>query len=158
MADEAFNIAKGRVVELYNRVKSNDPANSAFIVVLLKTAEADATLRDYDDLASLLAGSNVEADFTNYARKTLTDSDLSALPSPDDVNDRYEVDIPDQTWTSAGGATNNTLAKLLVCYDSDTTGGTDSNIVPLTHHDFVLTTDGSNISAVVDSNGFFRSS
>lgn len=29
MADLVFNIAKGRVVELFNRVDANDPANSA---------------------------------------------------------------------------------------------------------------------------------
>lgn len=28
MASFTFNIAKGRTVELYNRVESNDPANS----------------------------------------------------------------------------------------------------------------------------------
>ena len=33
MADFVFNIAKGRVAELYNRVDSNDPANSAIIIV-----------------------------------------------------------------------------------------------------------------------------
>lgn len=145
-------------MELYNRVKSNDPSNSAFVIVLLKTAEADGTLGDYDDLSTLLAASNAQADFTNYSRKTLTDSDLAALPSPDDTNNRYEVDIPDQTWTSAGGASNNTLVKLLVCYDSDTTSGTDANIIPLTHHDFSVTTDGSNITAVVNSAGFLRAS
>ncbi len=29
MADFVYNIAKGRMVEFYNRVKSNDPANPA---------------------------------------------------------------------------------------------------------------------------------
>ncbi len=158
MADGVINIAKGRVVEFYNRVKSNDPTNAAFIVVLLKTNEGDSSLIDYDDLAALLAGSSVEADFTNYARKTLTDSDLAALPAPDDTNDRYDIDLPDQTWTSAGGASNNTLVKLLVCYDSDTTGGTDSNIIVCTHHDFSATTDGSNLTAVFNSDGFYRAS
>ena len=33
MANIVFNIAKGRVVELYNRVENNDPANSALILV-----------------------------------------------------------------------------------------------------------------------------
>ena len=28
MANIVFNIAKGRVIEYYNRVKSNDPTNS----------------------------------------------------------------------------------------------------------------------------------
>lgn len=31
MANIVFNIAKGRVVELFNRVDTNDPANSAII-------------------------------------------------------------------------------------------------------------------------------
>ncbi len=159
MADGVFNISKGRGVEFYNRVESNDPANAAFIIVLLKANETEADLVDHDDLSALLgAAGNTEADFTNYARKTLTDAELAALPAPDDSNDRYDVDLPDQTWTSAGGATNNTLVKLLVCYDSDTTGGTDANIIPLTHHDFSVTTDGSDLTAQFDAAGFLRAS
>lgn len=157
MADGVFNIAKGRVCELHDRVASNDPANSALVVVLLKTAEADATLEDYDTLSALLAGSNVEADFTNYARKVLTDSDISAS-AVDDTNNRREADIPDQTWSSAGGVSNNTTAKLLICYDSDTTGGTDSNIVPLVHLDYAETTTGGDITAVINAAGYFRAS
>jgi hypothetical protein len=143
------------VNEIHNRVNDNDPTNAALVVVLLQTAEADATLEDYDTLSALLAGSNSEADFTNYARKVLTDSDVAAT-SVDDTNNRQDADIGDQTYSSAGGASNNTLAKLLVCYDSDTTGGTDANIVPLTHHDFVITTDGSDIVAQINAAGYFR--
>ena len=156
MADEVFNIGKGRIGELYNRIENNDPANSAFIVVLLKVAEADATLRDYDDLGALLAGSNTEADFTNYARKVLESAEIAAMPSPDDTNDRYDFDLPDQTWTAAGGTLDNTLVKALICYDSDTTGGTDANIIPLTHHDFTPTTDGSDLILQFDAAGFYR--
>lgn len=155
MADGVFNVAKGRVNEIHRRVDGNDPANSALVVVLLQTAEADATLEDYDTLSALLAGSNSEADFTNYARKVLTDSDV-ATPTVDDTNNRQDADIGDQTYSSAGGASNNTLAKLLICYDSDTTGGTDANIIPLTHHDFVITTDGSDIVAQINAAGYFR--
>lgn len=158
MANQPFNIAKGRVVEFYSRVKSNDPTNSAFIVVLLKVAEADATLIDYDTLGALLAGSNTEADFTNYARKTITDADLAALPSPDDTNNRYDIDMPDQVYTSAGGATNNTLVKAIICYDSDTTAGTDANIIPCAHYDFAVTTDGSNLTMEINAAGFYRAS
>ncbi|NIR50011.1 hypothetical protein GWO43_16050 [candidate division KSB1 bacterium] len=157
MADGVMNIAKGRIVEFYNRVESNDPTNSAFIVVLLKAAEADATLEDYDDLSALLgAAGNTEADFTNYARKTITDAELAALPAPDDTNNRYDVDAPDQTWTSAGNGTNNTLVKALMCYDSDTGAGTDANIIPLCHYDVSATTDGSDLTLSFNSAGFFR--
>lgn len=159
MADEVFNIAKGRVVEWYNRVESNDPANSAFVLVLLKAAEADAVLRDYDDLSTLLgAVGNTEADFTNYARKVLTDAELAALPAPDDTNDRYDIDLPDQTWTSAGGVSNNTLVKAVLCYDADTTGGTDANILPVAHYDFTPTTDGSDLTLRWNAAGFYRAS
>jgi hypothetical protein len=100
MANVVFNIAKGRIVELYNRVKNNDPANSALIVVPLETSglEADATLIDKDDLAAVLSGTTNEQ--TTMGRKTLTDSDLAALPAPDDTNDRYSLDLPDIVWTS----------------------------------------------------------
>ena len=157
MADGVFNIAKGRVNEYQSRVANNDPANSALITVILKVAEADATLEDYDDLGALLAGSNTEADFTNYVRSVLTDADVSA-PAPDDTNNWQAADIPDQTIVAAGGASNNTLVKYLICYDSDTTGGTDSNIIPLTHHDFPVTTDGSNLVAQINADGYYKAS
>lgn len=157
MAAFVFNIAKGRVAELYNRVKTNDPANSALVLVVLKASglEADATLRDYDDLGTLLAGTNDEATNVGYARKVLTDADIAAL-AVDDVNDWMPCDLPDQTWSgveAAGGS----WAKLLVCYDPDTTTGTDSSIVPLTAHDFAVTPegpDGPEIVAAIDS--FYR--
>jgi hypothetical protein len=159
MADQPFNIAKGRVVEWYNRIESNDPANSAFIIVLLKVAESDATLIDYDDLGALLgAAGNTEADFTNYARKVVTDSDLAALPAPDDTNNRFDIDMPDQVYSSAGGATNNTLVKAIICYDSDTTGGTDANIIPCAHYDFAVTTDGTDLTMKINAAGFYRAS
>lgn len=157
MADLVFNVSKGSVAAYHNRVNDNDPANSALIVVLLKTAAADSTLRDQDTLAAILAGGSTEADFTNYARKILTDADIAAA-TVDDANDRVDADIPDQTWTAAGGASNNTLAKLLICYDSDTTAGTDTNIVPLTAHDFVVTTNGGDITAQIAASGYFRAS
>lgn len=156
MADGVFNIAKGRVNELVARVDGNDPTNAGLVVVLLQaSSEADATLEDYDTLAALLGGSNSEADFTNYARKVLTDPDVTA-PTPDDTNNRQEADIADQTWSSAGGASNNTLDKLVVCYDPDTTGGADTALVPLTHHDFDITTNGGDITATINAAGFFR--
>lgn len=156
MADIVCNISKGRAVEFYNRIKSNDPANSAFIIVLLKVAETDASLKDYADLGALIgAAGNTEADFTNYARKVLTDIELDAFPAPDNTGDKYDIDLPDQTYTSAGGATNNTLVKAVVCYDSDTTGGTDANIIPVSAHDWTPTTDGSDLVLQVAAAGFF---
>lgn len=156
MADLVFNIAKGRVAEYVNRVDQNDPTNSALIIVLIDAnGTSDATFRDYDTLGALLAGSANEITNTNYARKTLTDSDVATI-SPDDTNDRMDVDIPDQTWTAL--AAGDAITDLLVCYDPDTTGGDDTAIVPLTLHDFAVTADGSDVTAQINAAGFFRAS
>jgi hypothetical protein len=155
-ADLVFNIAKGRVAELYNRVDTNDPANSALVVAAIETAATDATLRDLDTLAAIEAdASTAEVTNSGYARKVLTDSDLTAF-APDDTNDRVDLDIPDQTWT--GVAAGDAWTDLVICYDGDTTGGTDANIVPLTLHDFAVTPDGSDITAQIAAAGFFRAS
>lgn len=155
MADIVFNIAKGRVAELYNRVDTNDGANSALVIVPVDVgATTDATLRDFDTLAAILAGGVTERTTGGWNRKTLTDADLVAF-APDDTNDRVDLDIPDQTWTavSAGAVTD-----LIICYDNDTTAGTDANLVPLTLHDFAITPDGSDVVAVINAAGFFRAS
>lgn len=142
MANIVFNIAKGRVIELYNRVDSNDPANSALILVPLETSglETDAVLKDKDDLAAVLSGTTNEQ--STMGRKTLTDADLSAL-AVDDTGDLYSASLPTVTWTAATG---NAISKIVVCYDPDTTGGTDSSIIPLTMFDFVITPDGSDVT------------
>jgi hypothetical protein len=83
MANIVINIGKGRVVEYYNRVKSNDPANSALILVPIQTTglEADSVLVDKADLAAFLSGATDEQ--TTMGRKTLDDTALAALPAPD---------------------------------------------------------------------------
>lgn len=151
MASIVFNISKGRVVELYNRVKSNDPANSAFVLIPIETTglESDAVLIDKDDLAAVLAGATNEQ--TTMGRKVLTDADLAALPAPDDANDRFDLQLPTVTWVAANG---NAIAKMLLCYDSDTTGGTDANIIPVTMFDYVATPSGTDIQ--VTGGTFYR--
>jgi hypothetical protein len=144
MADGVFNIAKGAAAE-----KIRDDATKIG-VVLVKTAETDAALRDRTTLADILGG-NTEANFTNYARKTA----LTATLNVDQGNDRVDISIPQQTWTAAGGAVNNTLAKLIVFYDE---GGTDATRIPLTHHDFIATTDGNDLQTNFAVAGFYRAS
>lgn len=142
MADYVFNIAKGRVAELFNRVQSNDPANSAIILVPLSASGTESEAQDYDTLTAVLGGTANEQSSGGWARVTLTDSDLSAI-SPDDTNNLMAAAVPE---TSFGSPTaGNDTTGLLVCYDSDTTGGTDANIVPLVHLDFVVESDGNEV-------------
>lgn len=147
MADVMFNVGKGRAVELYKRVKDNDPANSAFVIILLKATVSDTLIIDFLDLASLLADVSVtEADFTNYVRIEFSDVQLAALPVPDTATDVYPLTFPDAQWANAGGALNNTMTKLLLCFDYDTTSGTDTDIVPIAAFDFAGTTDGATLT------------
>ncbi len=146
MGNGPFNVAKGRGVEFHNRVDSNDPGTSRFVIVLAFGAATDATLQDYDTLAQVLADAGVtEANFTNYTRKFVTDADIT-FPGPDDANNRYDVTLPDQTWTAAGGTTDNTLTRLFVCYDASGSGP-DSAIIPVGFNDFAVTTNGGDIIA-----------
>lgn len=142
MANIVFNIAKGRVNELYDRVKSNDPANSAIILVPIETAglETDAVLVDVDTLAALLAGTTNEQ--ITMGRRTLTDAELAAIPAPDDTANTNSRSLPTVLWPAAAG---NPISKIAVCYDADTTSGSDANITPLTMFDFPQTPSGSNI-------------
>ncbi len=159
MADIVFNISKGRVAELYNRVDLNDPANSAIIIALLAASgiETDAVLRDKDTFSDLVSGTTNEATNTGYARKTLTDADIVAF-APDDTNDRVDLDIPDQTWTGVANDGTGAISDFVTNYDNDTTGGTDANLVPMTLHDFAVTPDGSDIVAQIAAAGFYRAS
>lgn len=151
MADGVMNIAKGRIATYAGLPAAND----ALIVVLLKSSglEADDTLNNYDDLAALLAAANDEADATNYARKTVTSGITVTV---DDTGNKVDIDMPDLTWAALGGVSNNTLAKMLVCYDPDTTGGTDSSVIPLTYHDCAVTTDGTDVTVQIAAAGFAR--
>ena len=127
------------------------------MILILATSgiESDATLKDVDTVTALVAGTTNEVTNSGYARKVLTDADIVAF-APDDANDRVDLDIPDQTWT--GVAAGDGWNDLVVAYDNDTTGGTDANIVPLTLHDFVVTPDGSDITAQIAAAGFYRAS
>jgi len=156
MADFVFNIAKGRAVEYFNRVDTNDPTNAALIIVAIDAnGDTDDAMKDRDDLSALLGGTANEVTNTNYARKTLTDADIT-MASPDDTNDRFDIDIADQVWAAVLAGT--AWTDLIICYDADTTAGTDANIIPISCHDFALTPDGSGITATINASGFFRAS
>lgn len=153
MANFVFNIAKGRIVEFYNRVENNDPSTSALVLVPLAVGDTEANLQDADTLAAVLAGTPDEAG-ASWGRKVLTDSELAALPSPNDTDNRYDVSVPAVTWT-APTAGQDTVA-LLICYDANTGSGTDSDIIPLSYHDFAVTADGNDV--VLNAGVFFQAS
>ncbi len=123
MSDFVFNIAKGRHAHYASLPGTND----ALVLVLLKTAEADAALKDHDTLTSILGGTSDEADFTGYARRTLA----SVTVTVDDTDDEVVVDAADPAaYTNSGGSAQN-CPKGVICYDPDTTTGDDDDLIPL---------------------------
>lgn len=155
--DFVFNAAKGRGVEWYYRVENNDPASCAFVVMVLAATglESDAVLIDKDSFTDILSGTTNEVTNTNYARKVLTDSDLAAFPSPDDANDRYDIDVPDILY-SPGPAAGDAWAKLITGFDYDTGAGTDAAIIPMTAQDLSITPDGNVVNIVINTAGILR--
>jgi hypothetical protein len=138
VANIVFNVALGRVASL----AALPAANDALVAVPLEATGlvSDAAMRDYDDLATLLAGATNEQ--TSMGRKTLA----SVTVTVDDTNDRVAVDCADITWTAATG---NAIGAVVICYDPDTTGGTDADLIPLTKHDVSLTPDGNSFTLSV---------
>lgn len=136
-----FNIAKGRVVQLYHQVKSGSAPNGALILIPLETAglEADLVLLRKDDVVALLAGATNEQ--TTMGRKTLVAADLIAW-APNDAADYTELSLPTVAWTGASG---NPISRIVVCVDLDTTGGTDADLIPLCMFDAVATPDGTTL-------------
>jgi hypothetical protein len=146
MADFVFNIAKGR--EAY--YASLPAANDALIVVALQTTGlgTDATLVDDATLTAVLTHATEQ---TTMGRKTLAGVSVTV----DNTNDRVDISATNPVWT---GATGNPVSKLVVCYDPDTTTGTDADLIPLSAHDFVVTPNGGDVTATISSPGFLRAS
>lgn len=147
MAGVVANIAKGREVELYERVNSSDPTNAALVMgILVVGGDALTDLQDYDTISAMLAGPSTEAAATGYARKVLTDADLSAW-TPDDTLNRVLLTLPLQTFSPDTGETWDIV---WVAYDPDSTGGTDADLIPISYNEMRI--DGTAIPTLTGSN------
>ena len=136
MADGVFNISKGAAAE-----QARDDATK-FGILLLRVVQSDALLRDHATVAAILVAANTECNFTNYARKTA----LTATLTVDQALDRVDLDLANQQWALAGGATNNTVLKIVVFYEN---AAADATRVPVSFHDANATTDGSNLDLTI---------
>lgn len=144
MADLLLNIAKGKLKYYAELPGSTD----SLILVPLETAglEADALLRDYDDLAAILAASTNEQ--TTMGRKDLTGVAIVV----DDTNDRVDIDFDDVLWAAATG---NPIAAMLLCY-KPASGSADNAIVPMAKFDYSVTPNGGDITVQVPAGGALR--
>lgn len=146
--DFIFNVAKGRT-----RTLSTLTGNQQLVWVLLQNTglEADSVLEDYDNLSALLAATNTEATFTNYARTAVT----SPVGSVDDAADEWVLDAGTLQILAAGQGVDNTLHKALICHDPDSTTGTDADIIPIAAYDIDVVTDGSDLTFIPNAAGLY---
>ncbi|MFF6829657.1 hypothetical protein [Streptomyces longwoodensis] len=146
MATIVFNTALGRVASL----AALPAANDALVLVPLEASglETDAVLRDKDTLADVVAGSTNEQ--TIVGRKVLA----GVAVTVDDTNDRVSISATNVTWSSPTG---NPVGAVVICYDPDTTGGTDADLIPLTKHDLSWTPDGNAFTLTLPGD-FYRAS
>lgn len=142
-----MNIAKGALAHYARLTQAND----ALIAIPLELTgiEADSVLEDYDTVAALLAGATNEQ--TTMGRKTMT----GVAVTVDDTNNRVDVDADDVVFP---GATGNDTSRILLALDPDTTGGTDSDLIPLFLDVFTTDPSGGDITYQVAASGFFRAS
>jgi hypothetical protein len=152
VADYIFNIAKGRFNELISRLKAGTDANARLYLIPMTTDAAQATAIDVDDFAALITAGAVERTTGGWNRKTIAAADISAM-APDDTNDRFNTDMIDQTWTAVAAANN--VVSLILCYASVLTP-TNAQMTPLAHYDFAITTDGTDVVAVMNAAGVLQ--
>lgn len=145
MANFTFTIAAGRGVRYCDLALGTD----RLAIVLLQSSgyQGDATVRNYNTLAAILATANLEATFTNYARVFVSSG---IVITPNTTTHANNVSIANLTWLAAGGTTNNTLAKLLICYQP-TSGATDAQTIPLFSCDVSATTNGQDYKVTIAS-------
>lgn len=124
----------GEEVELYNRVKNSDPTNAVFVVMVLaqQTGLEVTDLYSYATFADILADWN-EVTNTGYSRIELDDTDIDPLPAVS--NGARLLTLPLITFGSPNIDAGDVFDIAVIGYDSDSTGGTDANIVPVTAHE-----------------------
>lgn len=125
-------------------------ANLMAVLLQSVDVQADADMANHANLAQIFGAGNVEADFTNYTRRTLS----SPSRTVDAVNDRVLLSVASPlTWPAAGGTNNDTLARILYCY-LPSAASSDTLILPLMCTTINVTTDGNDLVITLAPDGF----
>lgn len=145
MADTALNDMKGRLTEVVD-----DGADLQ--VIPLSAKDVDATFEDGyggSDITSILGGGAVEQTGSSWVRKTHTNANITS--SVDDTADLWRIILDnDDTWSAVAGS--NDVVAILVAE----VGGGDGTDRVFGQWDFVVTTDGNDVTANYDqTNGIW---
>ena len=137
MADFIFDVALGKHVYYAELPGSTD---SLIVVPVNAGAASDSSIRVAEDLGELLG---IVTEQTTLGRKTLSGVSVGV------ANNIATVDAADVVWEGTSG---NDLTDLVVCYKPDSSS-TDDAIIPLYCLDFEVAIDGSDVTAVINTDG-----
>lgn len=140
MADFIFDAYKG-TVGYYAKLPA---ANDGLVLIPLQASglAADSVLQVKTTLAQILTA-GVATEQTTMGHKVIT----STTSTVDNTNHRVDITATMPKWTAPAGAS---ISKLLLCYDPDTTTGTDADLIPLMAFD---TKDGSGTATTFTPDG-----
>lgn len=154
MADFVFNTALGAVKQLVDNVEQNSPAAAVLRMHAWVSTAADDDMNNADTVSQLEAVTNVaEATNAGYANIAMDETDITI--TVDDTNNRVDIDLTDQVFSSISAGDNWT--DITISYDPDGTD-TDTGTLLLTLHDFSVTPNGGDITAQPGASGFYRAS
>jgi hypothetical protein len=151
MGNVPANAYKGKLQYYWEQAR--DTAADIQVALMLSAGNpSDGAVQDFTTLTALWASTGDEATFTNYARKTVTNPTVSIDNTLDQIV--FGADSP-ISWTSAGGAVNNTLARAVFFYDPAPGSSTDTTRLPLFFNDIAATTDGTTLMLTINPGGLF---
>ena len=154
MADIICNISKGRWGAWAQNVEDNSPAAAVLRLFAIVSTNTDDERGDVDTMTAMFAlGTTAEATNTNYANLVIDETDITL--TVDDTNNRLDIDLTDQVWSTIIAGDNWT--HIVLAYDDDGSD-TDGTTITIAVYDFVVTPNGGDITAVIDAAGALRAS
>lgn len=155
MASEWCNQALGKALAWIDIINDNTLANSVLVVALYVSAATDNDLRDADTAAAVEALAGVaEVTDGSYARQIFDDTDIGPATVVDGT-DTSTFDMADVVFTALAGG--DSITKAVWYYDTDSTGGTDANLIPIAHFDAVGTSNGGDFTLQINASGLLSS-
>ena len=145
MADLVINESLGFGRRYIQNVEDNSPAAAVLRIHAWVISAVDETLRDMtgNDVAAFETITNVaEATNTGYENIALDETDITV--TVDDANNRVDIDIADQTWSSVSAG--DVWTDITLAYDAAGTD-TDANTEVMYVFDFAVTPNGGDITA-----------
>jgi hypothetical protein len=152
VANYVFGGALGKVGSYVADVLAG--GNDAIIWIPMATSGTAEQAEALTDFAAVEADANFsEQTGSGWSRVTHDETGDSLAYAFDTSNNRGEADSADLVW--AAPSVGNTVG-VIACYDPDTTGGTDSSLIPLVHLDMVVTANGQQVTFQFNAEGWFN--